>query len=167
MLAIRLSKEMEARINRLAKKTGRTKTFYARQAIEEHLENLEALHLTVQSKIFLTPKERRRRSEKVTKPSIDLTAIKIFCQKHQVSRFSLFGSILRDDFSTDSDVDVLLDTGERRPGYDEHLEMISELKALFERPVDLVDERLLHSGRTHTRIVENIMSSRKIVYEAS
>jgi RHH-type rel operon transcriptional repressor/antitoxin RelB len=45
MLAIRLTKEMENRMNRLAKRTGRTKTFYARQAIEEHIGDLEDLYI--------------------------------------------------------------------------------------------------------------------------
>ena len=45
MLAIRLSKEMETRMNRLAKRTGRTKTFYARQALEEHIGDLEDLYV--------------------------------------------------------------------------------------------------------------------------
>jgi RHH-type transcriptional regulator, rel operon repressor / antitoxin RelB len=45
MLAIRLSKEMESRMNRLAKRTGRTKTFYARQALEEHIGDLEDLYI--------------------------------------------------------------------------------------------------------------------------
>jgi RHH-type transcriptional regulator, rel operon repressor / antitoxin RelB len=45
MLAIRLSKEMEARMNRLAKRTGRTKTFYVRQALEEHIGDLEDLFI--------------------------------------------------------------------------------------------------------------------------
>ena len=45
MLAIRLSKEMETRMNRLARRTGRTKTFYARQALEEHIGDLEDLYL--------------------------------------------------------------------------------------------------------------------------
>jgi len=44
-LAIRLTKEMENRMNRLAKRTGRTKTFYARQAIEEHIGDLEDLYI--------------------------------------------------------------------------------------------------------------------------
>lgn len=44
MLAIRLSREMETRMNRLAKRTGRTKTFYARQAIEEHIGDLEDIY---------------------------------------------------------------------------------------------------------------------------
>ena len=45
MLAIRLSPEIENRLERLAKKTGRTKTFYAREAILEHLEDLEDIYL--------------------------------------------------------------------------------------------------------------------------
>lgn len=45
MLAIRLKPEMEKRLASLAKKTGRTKTFYAREAIEQHLEDLEDYYL--------------------------------------------------------------------------------------------------------------------------
>ena len=45
MLAIRLPKDLEARMNNLAKRTGRTKTFYARQALEEHIGDLEDLYI--------------------------------------------------------------------------------------------------------------------------
>lgn len=48
MLAIRLDIETEARLNRLAKKTGRTKTFYAREAIIEHLSDLEDIYLATE-----------------------------------------------------------------------------------------------------------------------
>ncbi len=48
MLAIRLDPDIESRLERLAKKTGRTKTFYAREAILEHLEDLEDLYLAKQ-----------------------------------------------------------------------------------------------------------------------
>jgi RHH-type rel operon transcriptional repressor/antitoxin RelB len=44
MLAIRLPEEIEKRLDSLAKATGRTKTYYARQAILMHLEDLEDLH---------------------------------------------------------------------------------------------------------------------------
>ncbi len=44
MLAIRLPPEIEARLERLAKRTGRTKTYYAREAILEHLDDLEDLY---------------------------------------------------------------------------------------------------------------------------
>jgi RHH-type rel operon transcriptional repressor/antitoxin RelB len=45
MLAIRLPEDIELRLGNLAKKTGRTKTFYAREAILEYLDNLEDLYL--------------------------------------------------------------------------------------------------------------------------
>jgi RHH-type rel operon transcriptional repressor/antitoxin RelB len=48
MLAIRLPEEIEARLDILAKRTGRSKTFYAREAILEHLDNLEDLYLAEQ-----------------------------------------------------------------------------------------------------------------------
>lgn len=48
MLAIRLPAEVEARLEAMAKATGRTKTFYAREAILEHLDDLEDLYLAEQ-----------------------------------------------------------------------------------------------------------------------
>uniref|UniRef100_UPI0025B64CCF type II toxin-antitoxin system RelB family antitoxin n=3 Tax=Pseudomonadota TaxID=1224 RepID=UPI0025B64CCF len=45
MLAIRLPSEIEARLAHLAQETGRTKTFYAREAILTHLEELEDYYL--------------------------------------------------------------------------------------------------------------------------
>jgi RHH-type rel operon transcriptional repressor/antitoxin RelB len=45
MLAIRLDPDTESRLDSLAKKTGRTKTFYAREAILQHLEDLEDIYL--------------------------------------------------------------------------------------------------------------------------
>jgi RHH-type rel operon transcriptional repressor/antitoxin RelB len=48
MLAIRLPEDLEKRLENLAKRTGRTKTFYARQAIEQHLDDLEDLYLAEQ-----------------------------------------------------------------------------------------------------------------------
>ena len=48
MLAIRLPSDIEERLERLAKATGRTKTYYAREAILEHLDDLEDLYLAEQ-----------------------------------------------------------------------------------------------------------------------
>jgi RHH-type rel operon transcriptional repressor/antitoxin RelB len=45
MLAIRLPQEIEKRLDALAKETGRTKSFYVREAILEHLDDLEDLYL--------------------------------------------------------------------------------------------------------------------------
>lgn len=45
MLAIRLPEEIESRLEHLAQATGRTKTFYAREAIERYIEDLEDIYL--------------------------------------------------------------------------------------------------------------------------
>ncbi|QXB07852.1 TraY domain-containing protein (plasmid) [Providencia rettgeri] len=49
MLAIRLSDDIESRLESLAKLTGRTKTFYAREAIVTHLEDLEDYYLSAET----------------------------------------------------------------------------------------------------------------------
>lgn len=49
MLAIRLPIEIEDRLEALSKATGRTKTYYAREAILEHLDDLEDLYLAEKS----------------------------------------------------------------------------------------------------------------------
>lgn len=48
MLAIRLPPEIEERLARLASRTGRTKTYYAREAILRHLDDLEDMHLAIE-----------------------------------------------------------------------------------------------------------------------
>ena len=48
MLALRLPPEIEKRLDELAKLTGRTKSFYARQAILEYIDDLEDLYLAEQ-----------------------------------------------------------------------------------------------------------------------
>ena len=47
MLAIRLPEEIEARLTELAAKTGRTKTFYVREAILQHLDEMEDKYLAI------------------------------------------------------------------------------------------------------------------------
>ena len=60
MLAIRLPSDIEERLDALAKATGRTKTYYAREAILEHLEDLEDTYLGEQTL------ERLRRGDEAT-----------------------------------------------------------------------------------------------------
>lgn len=62
MLAIRLPASIEKRLDRLAKHTGRTKTFYAREAILRHLEDLEDVYAAE------TVLERVRNGEERTIP---------------------------------------------------------------------------------------------------
>lgn len=47
MIAIRLPDEIEKRLDALAKKTGRTKTYYVREAVIDHIEELEDIYLSL------------------------------------------------------------------------------------------------------------------------
>ncbi len=48
MLALRLPPDVEQRLDALAKRTGRSKSFYAREAIQQHLDDLEDIYLAEQ-----------------------------------------------------------------------------------------------------------------------
>ena len=65
MMAIRLPLSIEKRLEKLARRTGRTKTYYVREAILEHLEDLEDLYLAERTL------ERVRSGEERTKPLKD------------------------------------------------------------------------------------------------
>jgi uncharacterized protein len=65
-------------------------------------------------------------------------AISDFCRRHHVRRLSLFGSVLRDDFRPESDVDVLVEFEPKgAPDFFEFVGMKEELEAMFGRRVDL------------------------------
>jgi RHH-type rel operon transcriptional repressor/antitoxin RelB len=66
MLAIRLPQSIEKRLDKLARRTGRTKTFYVREAILEHLEDIEDRYLAE------TRLERIRKGEDKTVPLADV-----------------------------------------------------------------------------------------------
>src|SRR5471032_1037154 len=69
--------------------------------------------------------------------AIDQRQIADFCQRHHVRRLALFGSVLRDDFGADSDVDILVEfeTG-HTPGF-ALVTLEDELSAMVGRKVDL------------------------------
>jgi uncharacterized protein len=71
------------------------------------------------------------------KIALDRQRVADFCRRHHVRRLALFGSVLRDDFGPDSDVDVLV---EFEPGNTPGFAMVNledELSALVGRKVDL------------------------------
>jgi len=75
---------------------------------------------------------------------IDAAQLHAFCRRHHLRRLALFGSVLRDDFSPDSDVDVLY---EFEPGHEPGWEIATieeELSALLGRRADLVPLRFLN-----------------------
>ena len=90
--------------------------------------------------------------------------LRLFCQKWKVLELSLFGSILRDDFEAESDVDVLISfQDDAHWSLFEWVDMIDELKAIFGRDVDLVSKKGLRNPfRRH-----EILESAEVVYRAA
>ncbi len=78
----------------------------------------------------------------VTRTPIDRERLAQFCQDWGVSELSLFGSVLRDDFRPESDIDVLVAFGPAaRPSLLDLAAMAEELAAIFGHPVDLVTRK--------------------------
>src|SRR5947208_16826540 len=72
---------------------------------------------------------------------IPLPEIEDFCRRWKIVEFSLFGSVLRDDFRPDSDVDVMVKFIPDDPwSLFDVAQMKLELEKIFSRPVDLVEE---------------------------
>ena len=86
-----------------------------------------------------------------------------FCKRWRVNEFALFGSVLREDFRSDSDVDVLVSIDPRAHiGLFEIALMKIELEKMFKRPVDLVEkEGLRNPYRRH-----EILNTAQVVYAA-
>ena len=86
-----------------------------------------------------------------------------FCRKWNLRQFSLFGSILRDDFSAESDVDVLIErSADSQMSLYDWMNMQDELREAVGRPVDVVDIK----GLTNPFRRHEILRTRQVVYEA-
>jgi predicted nucleotidyltransferase len=96
------------------------------------------------------------------KDQIPSKELEDFCQHYQVRRLSLFGSVLREDFRADSDIDVLVQFEPQvRVSFLTLGKMQRELSAIFQRPVDLVPQDGLKPV-----IRESVLSSAQEVYAA-
>jgi hypothetical protein len=99
----------------------------------------------------------------MAQPKINIPKDKIedFCRRWKIREFALFGSVLRDDFRPDSDVDVLL-VFEPDGGitFNNRVEMQDELTAIFSREVDLVEQDAIRNPfRRH-----EILTTKEVVY---
>jgi predicted nucleotidyltransferase len=99
---------------------------------------------------------------------IDIPSDKIagFCEKWGIQEFAFFGSVLRDSFSSSSDIDVLVTFHENaKTTLFDIVRMENELTELFGRKVDLVSRRGIESSRNYLRR-DAILSSAESVYAA-
>jgi predicted nucleotidyltransferase len=95
--------------------------------------------------------------------SIDRDAVSAFCQRHHITRLSLFGSVLRDDFGPESDVDVLVEfQAGHVPGFN-FVSIEREFSGLLHgRRVDMVTPKFLNA-----RIRDRVLSSAEPLYVAA
>jgi predicted nucleotidyltransferase len=97
---------------------------------------------------------------------IPTTAIADFCQRWKITEFALFGSILREDFRPDSDVDVLVTFApSARWSLFDLVTMQEELTSIFGRPVDLLTRNGVAASRNYIRR-KAILNSAQVVYAA-
>jgi len=93
---------------------------------------------------------------------IDRAEVQQLCQKYGIQRLSFFGSVIRDDFNDDSDVDILVEfLPEARVGLS-FFSLQEELSRLVGRPVDLNT-----LGFLSPRIRERVACEARPVYEAA
>ena len=97
----------------------------------------------------------------------DPEALRIFCEKWGVAELAVFGSVLRDDFRPDSDIDFLVTWAPgRRPRLFAMFEMKDELVALLGREVDLAQRQVVEADFNEIRR-RNILESARVLYAAA
>ena len=97
---------------------------------------------------------------------LPIEAISEFCTRWSILEFALFGSILRNDFRDDSDIDVLVTFApESIRGLTETLQMRDELEIIFDRKVDLIVKAAIDRSFNWLRR-KNILESAQIIYAA-
>ena len=97
---------------------------------------------------------------------LPIDKIKLFCYKWQIVELALFGSVLRDDFNPDSDIDILVSFAPNaKRGLTETLQMQDELEIIFERKVYLIVKAAIERCKNWLRR-KNILESAKVIYAA-
>ncbi len=86
-----------------------------------------------------------------------------FCQHWQIVELALFGSILRDDFNVNSDVDILVTFQPNHSWGLEFIQMREQLSTLFNRPVDLMTKQSIINSHNVLRC-QNILNSAEVIY---
>lgn len=96
--------------------------------------------------------------------SVSERQLEEFCQRWRIAGLELFGSVLRDDFSPGSDIDLLVSPApEAEWSLLDHIRMEKELAALLGQPVDLVTRRAVE--RSGNRVRRNaILESARPLY---
>ena len=100
-------------------------------------------------------------AQKIRLPQKDIAE---FCQRWRIRELALFGSVLRDDFRSDSDLDLLV-TFEPEADWSlfDHLRMEEELSLLLKRDIDLLTRQAVERSHNEPRRLE-ILNTAQTVY---
>ena len=102
------------------------------------------------------------------KPTLDLDAIAEFCKRHSLKKLYLFGSVIREDFDEDSDIDVMADSDGRSVSLHELCDMMDDLEAMFGRKVDLVFKKDVEAlDRKYSTRADILATAREVYDEAA
>lgn len=95
---------------------------------------------------------------------IPIERVSALCKQWHIAKLSLFGSVLRDDFNTASDIDVLVEFEPGfTPGFFKLYQIQEELSVLFDnRPIDLVTPKFLNQ-----RIRDRVLATAEVYYDAT
>lgn len=98
---------------------------------------------------------------------IPQTQLHEFCQRWNITELSLFGSVLREDFRPDSDIDILVNfTQDNQWTLLDHVTMQDELERILKRKVDLLNKSAIRKSENYIRR-QNILNSAKVIYAIS
>jgi predicted nucleotidyltransferase len=94
---------------------------------------------------------------------IPKNALAELCRRWKIRELAVFGSVLRDDFGPDSDVDVLLTFEDGvHLGIDEYIGLRGDLVRMFGREVDIVNKRTLRNPYLRHRV----LTTRRVLHAA-
>jgi uncharacterized protein len=97
---------------------------------------------------------------------ISESALNNFCKRWRIRELALFGSVLREDFRPDSDIDVLV-TFEQGAGWTliDFVQMRDELREITKRNIDLLTRNAIERSRNPIRRQE-ILETARVIYAA-
>jgi len=133
--------------------------------MRRHVRCVRRLRETV-SRLRLVAVTEKRKPDMSARIPLNQEKIAEFCKKWKITEFALFGSVLREDFRPDSDVDVLVSfASDARWSLFDHIDIEEELSLMLGRNVDLVSRRAIERSENWIRR-KAILTSAEPIYVA-
>jgi uncharacterized protein len=93
---------------------------------------------------------------------LNIEKIKNLCVKHKVNKLFVFGSVLKDTFTNESDIDLVVDFEKQDLSdyADNYFDLKDQLELIFNRPVDLLEEK----GIRNPFLRKQIDNEKQLIY---